>query len=161
MFNENYGEIDFDSLTGIDGLELLDTLDVEYMQGMFYGCKKLTTLDLSNFDTSSVTDMNYMFECCSNLTTIYVSDKWNTNKVSKNSRMFLYCSSLKGAISYDSTKTDATYANWTTGYFTYKAVSTKTLSLNIDPTSGTVTSYDVSTSPMSTYKEMIRAVAAA
>ena len=161
MFNENYGEIDFDSLTGIDGLELLDTLDVEYMQGMFYGCKKLTTLDLSNFDTSSVTDMNYMFECCSNLTTIYVSDKWNTNKVSKNSRMFLYCSSLKGAISYDSTKTDATYANWTTGYFTYKAVSTKTLSLNIDPTSGTVTSYDVSPSPMSTYKEMIRAVAAA
>ena len=161
MFNDNYGEIDFDSLTGIDGLELLDTLDVEYMQGMFYGCKILTTLDLSNFDTSSVTDMNYMFECCSNLTTIYVSDKWNTNKVSKNSRMFLYCSSLKGAISYDSTKTDATYANWTTGYFTYKAVSTKTLSLNIDPTSGTVTSYDVSTSPMSTYKEMIRAVAAA
>ena len=161
MFYESDGEFDFNSLTEIDGLELLDTSDVVYMDGMFEGCEKLTTLDLSNFDTSSVTNMNFMFEDCSNLTTIYVSDKWNTNKVSKNSRMFLRCSSLKGAISYDPTKTTATYANWTTGYLTYKAASTKTLSLNIDPNTGTVTSYDVSTSPMSTYKEMIRAVAAA
>lgn len=161
MFYESDGEFNFNSLTEIDGLELLDTSDVVYMDGMFEGCEKLTTLDLSNFDTSSVTNMNFMFEDCSNLTTIYVSDKWNTNKVSKNSRMFLRCSSLKGAISYDPTKTTATYANWTTGYLTYKAASTKTLSLNIDPNTGTVTSYDVSTSPMSTYKEMIRAVAAA
>lgn len=34
--------------------------------------------------------------------------------------MFSYCSNLKGAISYDSTKTDIRYANPTTGYFTIK-----------------------------------------
>ena len=161
MFYESEEDTHFRSLTEIDGLELLDTSGVKDMDSMFFCCSKLTALDLSNFDTSSVTNMRCMFYSCDNLTTIYVSDKWNTNKVNNGSIMFLYCSSLKGAISYDSTKTDATYANWTTGYFTYKAVSTKTLSLNIDPTSGTVTSYDVSTSPMSTYKEMIRAVAAA
>ena len=54
-----------------------------------------------------------------------------------------------------------TYAKISGGYLTYKAATQKTLSLNIDPNTGTVTSYDVSTSPMSTYKEMIRAVAAA
>ena len=161
MFYESEEDTHFRSLTEIDGLELLDTSGVKDMDSMFFCCSKLTALDLSNFDTSSVTNMRCMFYSCDNLTTIYVSDKWNTNKVNNGSIMFLYCSSLKGAISYDSTKTDATYANWTTGYFTYKAFSTKTLSLNIDPTSGTVTSYDVSTSPMSTYKEMIRAVAAA
>ena len=34
--------------------------------------------------------------------------------------MFYYCTSLVGAISYDRNKTDATYANYTTGYFTFK-----------------------------------------
>ena len=69
--------------------------------------------------------------------------------------MFEYCSELKGAISFDTSKTDATYANWTTGYFTYKTASTKTLSLNIDPNSGAVTSYDVSTAPISRFRAFL------
>ena len=69
--------------------------------------------------------------------------------------MFGNCAKLKGAISYDSSKTDATYANWTTGYFTYQAASTKTLSLNIDPNSGAVTSYDVSTNPISRFRAFL------
>ena len=37
---------------------------------MFYYCSALTTLDISNWDTSNVTDMYAMFAGCSNLTTI-------------------------------------------------------------------------------------------
>lgn len=40
------------------------------MNHMFYFCSSLTSLDLSNFDTSNVTDMGYMFRYCSNLTSI-------------------------------------------------------------------------------------------
>ena len=34
--------------------------------------------------------------------------------------MFQNCKSLTGAVPFDSTKTDATMANYTTGYLTYK-----------------------------------------
>ena len=37
---------------------------------MFDACTRLTTLDLSNWDTSKVTDMSHMFEDCTSLTTI-------------------------------------------------------------------------------------------
>ena len=40
------------------------------MSSMFNGCSNLTTLDLSNFNTSSVTNMSYMFYRCSSLTSI-------------------------------------------------------------------------------------------
>lgn len=44
--------------------------NVADMRNMFSYCSKLTSLDLSNFDTSSVTNMAYMFSYCSKLTTI-------------------------------------------------------------------------------------------
>ena len=40
---------------------------------MFDGCSGLTSLDVSNFDTSNVTDMGYMFDGCSGLTSLDVS----------------------------------------------------------------------------------------
>lgn len=131
------------------------------MGKMFYKCSRIVSLDLSDFNTSNVTDMNAMFSGCSWITTIYASDKWNTDKVSSSTDMFLGCYDLEGDQEYDSSSVDKTYAKISGGYLTYKAATQKTLSLNIDPNTGTVTSYDVSTSPMSTYKEMIRAVAAA
>ena len=57
------------NLTSID-LSSFDTSNVTEMGGMFYECEYLTELDLSNFDTSNITDMRYMFYGCSNLTTI-------------------------------------------------------------------------------------------
>ena len=39
---------------------------------MFYNCYKLTSLDLSNFDTSKVTNMSRMFVSCLSLTTVKV-----------------------------------------------------------------------------------------
>ena len=101
-----------------------NTANVTDMSYMFGTCEGLTSLDVSNFNTANVTDMSYMFFKCSKLTTIYASDRWSTANVTSSSSMFKSCSSLVGAISYDSNKVDATYANYTTGYFTYKAAST-------------------------------------
>ena len=60
---------------------------------MFDQCRSLTTLDLSNFDTSNVTSMNNMFYYCSNLTNLDVSH-FNTSKVTSIGSMFGECSSL-------------------------------------------------------------------
>ena len=105
-------------------LSSFDTSSVTDMSSMFYGCKNLTKLDLSNFDTSKVTKTGSpygMFYGCSNLKTIYVSDLWNMNNVTKSENMFRACTSLTGAVPFDSTKTDATMANYITGYLTYKS----------------------------------------
>lgn len=60
---------------------------------MFYGCSSLTTLDLSNFDTSNVTDMGSMFYGCSSLATLNLSN-FHTNNVKSMYNMFSECSSL-------------------------------------------------------------------
>ena len=57
------------NLTSID-LSNFDTSNVTVMQSMFAFCPNLTTIDLSGFDTSKVTNMSFMFYNCSNLTTI-------------------------------------------------------------------------------------------
>jgi len=46
--------------TEVSGLDNIDTSKVTNMRGMFYA-SKITSLDLSTWDTSSVTDMSYMF----------------------------------------------------------------------------------------------------
>lgn len=61
---------------------------------MFYGCKSLTSLDLSNFDTSNVTDMKWMFFRDYALTTIGDVSKWNTKKVTDMYGMFYFCSKI-------------------------------------------------------------------
>ena len=108
------------NLTDIEGIENLNTEKVTNMGSMFSYCFALTSLDVSNFNTQNVEDMSYMFWNSSALTTIYVSDKFVTTKVSLEADdMFKGCTSLKGAIDkYEDSKTDHTYANYTTGYFT-------------------------------------------
>ena len=108
---------DFKNLTQIEGIENLNTANVTDMNGMFKGCSNLAELDVTNFNTANVTDMSNMFSNCRNLTTIYVSDKFVINN--KNYSLFFGCEKLKGAITeYDASKTDYTYANYKTGYFT-------------------------------------------
>lgn len=99
-----------------------DTSNVTDMFGTFRMCQSITSLDLSNWDTQNVTAMDYLFQYCQKLKTIYVSNKWNNDKVNSDDGMFQGCSSLEGAISFDSTKTTVNYANCDTGYFTYKAI---------------------------------------
>ena len=106
------------SLTSLD-VSNFNTQKVDNMRGMFSNCKSLITLDLSEFDTQNVTNMSRMFWKSSALTTIYVSDKFVTTKVSSGSEMLKDCTLLKGAITeYSDSKTDHTYANYKTGYFT-------------------------------------------
>ena len=107
------------ALTLLD-LSNFNTEKVKYMGRMFEFCSSLTSLDLSNFNTEKVTDMSYMFRGCSALTTIYASDKFVTDQVTYGVNMFSNCTKLKGFIDYmnNSDKTDHTYANYKTGYFT-------------------------------------------
>ena len=137
MFNSCYG------LTSLD-VTNFNTANVTNMQGMFGKCNFLFSLDVTNFNTANVTNMSKMFECkgltslditnfntenvtnmqgmflfCNNLKTIYVGDKFVTDKVTEGSAMFSGSPKLKGAITeYDASKTDYTYANYKTGYFT-------------------------------------------
>lgn len=91
------------------------------LDGLFQGCSSLQTLDLSSFDTGGASSVTDMFDGCSALQTIYVSDlfKFNNNNVSS-SNMFRDCRSLKGAISFEPSTKDKTYANFKSGYLTKK-----------------------------------------
>ena len=57
------------------------------MQGMFYGCKGLTKLDVSNFNTSHVTNMNRMFSNCDKLIELDISG-FDTSNVTSMTSMF-------------------------------------------------------------------------
>lgn len=80
-------------LTEIKNMENLYSNECTNMIRMFYNCQSLTTLDLSNFDTSNVTDMSCMFENCISLTALDVSN-FDTSKVRSMSYMFENCISL-------------------------------------------------------------------
>ena len=103
-----------ENLTTIEGIEYLNTENVENMSSMFRDCYALESLDLSSFNTAKVTSMSRMFYICKALTTIYASDKFVTNKVTNGNDMFYGCEKLNG---YDGSKTNYKYANYKTGYF--------------------------------------------
>ena len=80
-------------LETITGLEYLKTENVTNMSNMFSGCLKLTSLDVSKFNTVNVTTMSRMFSGCTNLTSLDVT-KFNTANVSDMSEMFTGCTNL-------------------------------------------------------------------
>ena len=80
------------SISSID-VSNLDTSQVTKMNSMFNNCQSLTSLDVSNFDTSKVTDMSSMFNSCISLTSLDVSN-FDTSQVTKMNTMFFYCRSL-------------------------------------------------------------------
>lgn len=90
------------------------------LDGLFQGCSSLQTLDLSSFDISGAGSVNYLFDGCSALQTIYVSDLFKIKYGVKSSNMFRDCHLLKGAISFEPTKKNETYANYKSGYLTKK-----------------------------------------
>ena len=79
-------------LTTID-LSNFDTSNYTSTGAMFRDFTSLTSLDLSNFNTSNVDIMDNMFQNCSSLTSLDLSN-WNTSKVTRMSEMFSGCSSL-------------------------------------------------------------------
>ena len=87
------------------------------MAGMFESCSSLTSLNVSNFNTSAVTNMRYMFSDCSGLKTILNPNIW---RCEQSQNMFKGCTQLKGAVKYDASKLDVRMANPETGYFSRK-----------------------------------------
>ena len=83
---------DCTKLTSLD-LSSFNTSNVTNMSNMFSTCNSLTTLDLSNFNTSNVTNMSNMFSTCNSLTTLDLSN-FNTSNVINMIRMFNSCNYL-------------------------------------------------------------------
>lgn len=112
----------FNGCSSLSSLDVSNfTTDKPNMQldGLFKGCSSLQTLDLSSFSTGGASSVTDMFDGCSALQTIYVSDLFKFNSVSS-SNMFRGCLSLKGAITFEPSKEDKTYANYKSGYLTKK-----------------------------------------
>lgn len=112
----------FNGCSSLSSLDVSNfTTDKPSMQldGLFKGCSSLQTLDLSSFSTGGASSVTDMFDGCSALQTIYVSDLFKFNSVSS-SNMFRGCLSLKGAITFEPSKEDKTYANYKSGYLTKK-----------------------------------------
>jgi surface protein len=84
---------DFNKLTTINNLYLLDTSKVTVMSAMFSSCSSLTNLDLSNFNTGKVTNIKSMFFNCNGLTSLDISN-FNTSQVTNMLEMFYNCKSL-------------------------------------------------------------------
>ena len=83
---------DMRSLTSLD-LSNFDTSRVMDMGSMFASSSNLTSLDLSNFDTSKVTNMSNMFSTMFSLSSLNVSN-FDTSKVTNMDYMFAYLYSL-------------------------------------------------------------------
>ena len=71
---------------------------------MFCGCKNITKINLSSFNTQNVTDMKYMFHECFSLSALDLSS-FNTENVTDMQRMFFSCIKLK-TLNLESFKTE-------------------------------------------------------
>ena len=88
-----YWFMSYQKLATIEGLQYLNTSEVAEMDGMFYRCSGLTSLDLKYFNTQKVTDMSWMFYGCSGLASLNLKH-FNTQKVTDMRGMFANCSAL-------------------------------------------------------------------
>ena len=77
----------------IEGLNKLDTSNVTQMDCLFYGCEKITSLDLSRFNTARVENMQSMFSGCRALATLNLSS-FKTSRATNMVNMFYDCASL-------------------------------------------------------------------
>ena len=88
----NYMFNNCNSLTSLD-LSNFDTSKVTSMGSMFRDCYYLTSLNVSNWSTTNVTNMNQMFQSCESLTSLDVSN-FDTSNVTDMSWMFFNCNKL-------------------------------------------------------------------
>ena len=86
---------DCPGLNEITGLKYLNTAEVTDMSFMFWNCKNLSSLDLTNFNTTKVENMSGMFSMCQKLSSLTLSKSFNTANVTDMSNMFSYCNMLE------------------------------------------------------------------
>ena len=78
----------------INGLNSLNTSNIEDVEYMFEHCEKIKFLDLSGFDTSNIVSFGYMFGWCKSLKEIKGLNHFKTHKEEHIHEMFYSCSSL-------------------------------------------------------------------
>lgn len=119
MFFDSNKKDSFSTLTGLNGLNLIDTTNVTTLQWAFANCKKLsslnlstwntskcnsiyavfyncasvTSIDLTGWDISNMTNIAYTFDHCSSLTSVDISN-WNTSNVTNMASVFNQCYKL-------------------------------------------------------------------
>lgn len=81
------------NLTEIKGINSLNTSKVILMNNIFYGCKSLTSLDLSNWDVHNVTNLQFAFYGCLSLTNNPIKN-WELDNVVNLSSMFSNCKAM-------------------------------------------------------------------
>ena len=74
-------------------LNMIDTSKITDMSDMFFNCKSLRTLDVSEWDVSNVKIMSCMFNGCTSLQSLDVSG-WDVSNVKDMKYMFYMCKSL-------------------------------------------------------------------
>jgi surface protein len=97
LFKKNLTKTDYmfydcKSLQNLD-LSNFNSQNVTSMSNMFCGCKSLTNLNLSNFYTQNVTNMSGMFDGCKKLKNLDLSN-FDTQNVTDMSNMLNDCDSL-------------------------------------------------------------------
>lgn len=91
IFREDCGPGAFINCVNI---KLVNNSQIKDMSSMFSNCINLTSLDLTEFDTSLAYDMSCMFENCWNLTTLEFGNP-DTHNVKSMEKMFSDCNMLK------------------------------------------------------------------
>lgn len=97
---DDYGYEIFNGLEGITSIDLsnFNTSNLSSMNGMFMNCTTLTSIiGIENFDTSKVNDMTSMFSNCRSLLSLDLKN-WDTSKVAYMDEMFYECTKLSGEI---------------------------------------------------------------
>ena len=84
----------FENCKEIKGLEKLDTRECVSMQGLFFGCKLLKSIETEYLNTKNCTDFSWMFTNCTSLENIDINN-WNVEQGEDFRAMFKNCTSIK------------------------------------------------------------------
>ena len=90
--NDMFAECE--AIKKIIGIENLDVSKLQCANAMFYGCKNLVELDLTNWNPMSLQRASYMFYNCSNLKIIKNIENWQLPNIKNVRQMFDKCDKL-------------------------------------------------------------------
>lgn len=91
---EESNPIYYSQLKTIEGWEYLNTSEVTSMEGLFWGCVQIETIDLSHFSTAKCKSFASMFDRCLSLKSLDLSSlDWSSVETARN--MLQRCSSIK------------------------------------------------------------------
>ena len=90
----NYIKYFIPAIQGTYNIKLIIYIQITDCDHMFAECNRITSIDLSKFNTENVTNMSYMFSNCSSLDNIDLSSL-DTKNITNMSFMFKGCSNLE------------------------------------------------------------------